>query len=56
MTYETKYMVKTMDNGKVERRYYKTLNHAMRFFKACGSAVLYKYDEKTLCFEYVDAR
>ena len=51
-----KYMVKTMDNGTVERRYYTTLNHAMRFFNACGSAILYEYDERTFCYEFVDAR
>ena len=51
-----KYMVKTMDNGTVERRYYATLNHAMRFFNACGSAVIYEYDERTFCYEYKDAR
>lgn len=51
-----KYMVKTMDSGTVERRYYSTIGNAMRFFNACGSAVLYKYDENTFCYEYVDAR
>lgn len=50
------YMVKTMDNGRVARKYFKTLNGAMRFFNSCGSAALYKYDESTFCYEFVDAR
>ena len=51
-----KYMVKTMDNGRAARRYYKTLSGALKFFNSCGSAVLYEYDENTFCYEYVDAR
>ena len=50
------YMVKSMDNGKVTRKYFKTERGAMRFFNSCGSAALYRYDESTFCFEFVDAR
>lgn len=51
-----KFMVKTLDSGKAVRKYFKTLNGAMRYFNSCGGAVLYEYDESTFCYEYVDAR
>ena len=50
------FMVKTMDNGKVERRYYKTLARAIRYFESCGSAVLYEYRIETLCYEPLQVR
>ena len=53
---EKKYMVKSMDNGRISRKYYKTENGARKYFNACGSAALFVYDEDTCCYEYVDAR
>lgn len=50
------YMVKSMDCGKIERRYYTTFNRALRYFNSCGSAVIYEYDERTFCYEYVNAK
>ena len=48
------YMVITMDNGSKERRYYKTLNGAKRFFNRCGSACLYKYNPRTFEFDLIE--
>ncbi len=48
------YMVKTIWNGKTERRYYKTLGHAMRRYNELPNACIYAYNERTFEYDMID--